>query len=166
MAVRSLTPRPPDWTPTAPVKVSATREIAATAKEVFDALADHETWPEWFTAIDKVERIGDLHDGIGSKRRVHIGRAHVDEEFIVWEPGKAWGFTVFEANMPPLLGTLNELVTIQEIGPDRVRVTYLMAYDPKPWAKPVLRLASRRLKKELGEALDNLGRHIEKGRGA
>ena len=165
MAARTLTPRPPEWTDTAPIKVSASREIAASAKEVFDALADHETWPEWFGALTKVERFGDLHDGIGSNRRVFIGRVQVDEEFIVWEPGKAWGFTVIGGTMPPLLESMNELVTIQEIGVDRVRVTYLMAIEPKAWSKPLVRVAAGRLRKNLGEALDNLGPHIAKGRG-
>lgn len=163
MALKPMTRRPPEWTQTAPVKASATREIAATAAEVFAALADHETWPEWFTSITRVERFGDLTEGIGSNRSVFIGKARIDEEFIVWDEGKEWGFTVIAASIG-LLRSLNELVTIQDIGPDRVRVTYLMAIDPKPWAKPLVRVARRQLKKNLAEALDNLGPHIEKAR--
>mgnify|MGYP001817747313 CR=1 FL=1 len=163
MAMKPLTRRSPDWTQTAPVKASATREIAATADEVFTALADHETWPEWFTSISRVERFGELDAGVGSNRSVFVGKVRIDEEFIVWDEGKEWGFTVIAASIG-FLRSLNELVTIQDIGPDRVRVTYLMAIDPKPWAKPLALVARRQLKKNLGEALDNLGPHIAKNR--
>lgn len=160
----ALTPRPPEWTPTAPVKVSVAREMQASPEAVFDALAEHETWPEWFRALSKVERIGDQHDGVGSKRRVEIqGRITADEEFIVWEPGRAWGFTVLETSRK-LLRSLNELVTIQETGPDRVRVTYLMAIDPTPLVGVVLRLgATRQLAKNLAAALEALGERLASG---
>jgi len=163
---KPLTPRSPEWTPTAPLQVSATREVAATPTEVFEALADHESWPQWFKAIKRVERFGDLDEGIGSNRRVFINdRIAVDEEFIVWEPGRAWGFTALSATVG-VLRSLNELVTIDEIEPGRVRVTYLMALEPKPWAKPLMWLAQRQLEKNLGEALDNLGPHIAATRSA
>jgi len=157
----AMTPRPPEWTRTAPVKVSASREMQATADEVFAALADHETWPEWFAALSKVERLGEQAEGVGSKRRVHIGgRVVIDEEFIVWEPGSAWGFTVYESS-PRLLKSLNELVTIQTLAPDRVRVTYLMAIDPTRPVGLLLRAgAKRQLKKNLGSALEALGRRL------
>ncbi len=156
----ALQTQPPEWIHTAPVQPSATREIAATADEVFEALADHETWPQWFTSLDRVEQFGDLDDGVGSKRRVFINRrVRVDEEFIVWEPGKAWGFTILDASIGGLR-SMNELVTIQEIGPDRVRVTYKMGIAPKAWFAPIVRLAKRSLEKNLGAALENLGAHI------
>ena len=157
----SLTPRPPEWTDTAPVRIHASREMWATPDEVFAALADHETWPEWFPDVSAVERLGDQRDGVGSRRRVIIGgRARVDEEFIVWEPGSAWGFTGYDMS-PALVRSLNERVTIQPTGPDRVRVTYLMAIDPKPVVGLVLRVAKRGIAKNLGEALESLGRRLE-----
>ena len=158
--MKSLTAQTPDWTATAPVHVSATRELAATAEEVFTALADHESWPEWFASISKVERFGDRNEGVGSNRRVFVGkRVQVDEEFIVWEPAKEWGFTVTAVSIGGLR-SMNELVTIQEIGPDRVRVTYLMAIDPKPWLSPLVRVAKRQLAKNLDGALEAHGKHI------
>ncbi len=158
----TMTPRPPEWTATAPVKLSASREMRATPDEVFAALADHETWPEWFAAITKVERLGEQSEGVGSKRRVHLGsRVVIDEEFIVWEPGKAWGFTVCESS-PRVLKSLNELVSIQATGPDRVRVTYLMAMDPTRPVGLLLRAGANKLvEKNLGAALEALGRRVE-----
>ena len=162
----TLQTQPPAWIHSAPVQVSATREIAATADEVFAALADHETWPEWFRSIQKVERFGDLTEGLGSHRRVFINkRVVIDEEFIVWEPGKEWGFTIVSSTVGGLK-SMNELVTIQEIGPDRVRVTYKMGIAPKPVLAPLLRIAKRGLVKNLENALEGLGPHIAANRGA
>ncbi|MEZ5166118.1 MAG: SRPBCC family protein [Acidimicrobiales bacterium] len=156
----ALTPQPPGWIHSAPVQLHASRDIEATADEVFAALADHESWPEWFDAIKSVERFGEPAEGIGSHRRVFINdRVSVDEEFIVWEPGKEWGFTILSASVRGLK-SMNELVTIQELGAGRVRVTYKMGIAPGVALAPIVRLAKGQLRKNLGRALDNLGPHI------
>lgn len=160
----TLTPETPNWTDTAPVKISAVREMATTADRVFAALANHEAWPNWFDAIDRVDVLGEQREGIGARRSVYLARRRIriDEEFIEWEPEKVWGFTVVEATGPfRLLVTLNERVTIQVIGPDRVRVTYLMALKPRGRSKLLFDKVLRRgLEKNLGSALDELGRSL------
>ena len=164
-AMASLAPQSPEWTDTAPVKISATREVPATADAVFAALADHETWPEWFDAVDRVERIGDLNEGVGSKRRVFLARQRIkiDEEFIEWDPGNVWSFTVLEANGPfRLLETLNERITIQTTGPERARVTYLMAMKPTRGAGVLFdKVVRRGQEKRLAKALEALGRRLD-----
>ena len=127
----NLTKQPPEWIHTAPFQASATREIDATPDEVFAALADHETWPEWFDAIIGVERFGEQHEGVGSNRRVFINkRVAIDEEFNVWEPGEAWGFVVLSATVPGLQSMV-ELVTIDDLGDGRSSVTYKMGIEGK-----------------------------------
>ena len=162
----TLTPRPADWIHPAPVRVQATRDLAAHPDEVFAALADHESWPDWFEALSRVERFGDLHEGVGSNRRVFIGsRVTVDEEFVVWEPGARWGFTILEASVPGLR-SMNELVTIEPLDGDRSRVTYTMGIEPAWFLAPLLRVAEGRLRKNLGSALEELGRYIARTRPA
>ncbi|MEO6571593.1 MAG: SRPBCC family protein, partial [Ilumatobacteraceae bacterium] len=56
--------RPPEWIPTAPIVVRRERAIAADAASVWRRIADHETWPEWFTALDRVRVIGSA-EGVG-----------------------------------------------------------------------------------------------------
>jgi len=158
---KKLQTRPPEWIHSAPVKVSAAREMGATPQEVFAALCDHESWPEWFNTIQKVERLGDQREGIGSRRRVFVSnRFSIDEEFNVWEADKAWGFTVYEASLG-VFRTLNELVEIQVIADDRTRVTYTMGFDPNPVVGLVVRLGAKRvMRKKLRDALDNLAEWI------
>lgn len=156
-----LTPQPPEWIHTAPIQVAVTRELAASPAEVFAALADHETWPEWFTAVERVERFGDQHDGVGSNRRVFINtRVSIDEEFNVWSPDTEWGFTLLSSTMGGLK-SMNELVTIEELDPNRSRVTYKMGIEPKFFLAPVLKLGAKGMQKNLQVALDNLGPFIE-----
>ena len=158
----AMIPQPPEWTDTAPVKISASREIVASADEIFAALADHERWTEWFPKITKVERYGDLDEGIGSNRRVHIGRVVIDEEFIEWEPGKVWAFTARDVGgAPKALESLSERVSIQQLSPERCRVTYVMAIGPRRrliWLfDKVLR---KRLVQVLREALAGLDQRV------
>ena len=159
-----LTTQPPEWIHTAPIQISATREMSATADEVFTALADHESWPEWFGAIQKVERFGDLNEGLGSNRRVFINkRVAIDEEFNVWESGERWGFVVLAASIGGLKSMI-ELVTIDREGENRSSVTYKMGIEAKFPLSLLLKGAGGAMTKNLGKALDNLGPHIAEGR--
>ena len=165
-AMPQLTPQPPEWIHSAPFQASATREIDATPDEVFTALADHESWPEWFETIIGVERFGDLHEGLGSNRRVFINkRVAVDEEFNVWEPGERWGFVVLSATVPGLKSMV-ELVTIEDLGDGRSSVTYTMGVEGKFPLSLLLKGATGTMSKNLGSALSNLGPHIAANRGA
>ncbi len=159
----AMTAKSPEWTDRAPVKISASREIVASPDEIFTALADHESWPTWFPRMTNVERYGELDDGLGSTRRVSLGRVVVDEKFIVWEPGKEWSFTALDIRgAPPLLESLNERVSIQQLSPDRCRVTYLMALGPRRGSTWMFDKALRKsVTKTLRNTLSGLDRHLE-----
>lgn len=159
-----MTRRPADWTDRAPVKVRATREIHATPDEVWAVLCDHERWPEWFTDLSKAEGTGG--EGLGSTRTVWIGKFAIDEEFIVWDEPRSWGFSVVRAEGPlgKVAETLNERVDIQVLADDRVRVTYLMAFQPRKLAGPLFVVLKRALGKNLRGALSGLEKHIEAAR--
>ena len=153
--------QPPEWTDRAPVKIRASREIQALPEEVWAAICDHERWPEWFEAIDGAKGTGG--EGLGSTRTVTIGKADVHEEFIVWDEPRSWGFTVLEAQGPlgRVATSLNERIDIQVLSPDRVRVTYLMAFQPRRFAGPAFKVLGGGLKKNLRTALAGLERFIE-----
>lgn len=158
--------QPPEWTDRAPVKIRASRELLATPDEVWAAICDHERWPEWFEAIDGCQATGG--EGLGSTRTVTIGKADIHEEFIVWDEPQSWGFTVLEAKGPlgRVASSLNERIDIQVLASDRVRVTYLMAFQPRRFAGPAFRLLGGQLKKNLRVALAGLDRFVEAERSA
>ena len=151
-----LTRQPPEWTDRAPVKIRASRELIASPNEVWAVICDHERWPEWFEAIDDCRTTGG--DCLGSTRTVTVGRADIYEEFIVWDEPRSWGFTVLEAQGPigRVAASLNERIDIQVLAADRVRVTYLMAFQPRRFAGPTFRLLSGQLRRSLRSALAGL----------
>ena len=69
---------------------------------------------------------------------------------------------MLEANGPfRMLETLNERVTIQPTGPDRARITYLMALKPNRGSGLLFdRLIRRGMEKNLTKALESLGRRL------
>ncbi|MEQ8841592.1 MAG: SRPBCC family protein [Acidimicrobiales bacterium] len=158
-----LSPQPPEWIHSAPFQTSASRVLPARPDRVFEALADHESWPEWFDAISEVERYGETPEGVGSNRRVFLNkRVSIDEEFNVWEPGERWGFVVLRTTLPGL-DSMSELVTIEDLGDGSSSVTYKMGIDAKFPLSFLLKRAVGPMAKNLGAALDNLGRKLGRG---
>ena len=163
--MREMTPRPPEWIDTAPIKTRASREILATPDEVWAALVEHERWPEWFDALARAESTGG--EGLGSTRSVWIRSWRIDEEFIIWDEPTSFGFTVLAADGPigRFAQTLNERVDVQVLAPDRVRVTYLQGWDPRSGlAARVLKLTAKGMTKNLRAALAALADHLERER--
>ena len=150
-----------DWNDTAPVQVIVEREIAASADAVWAELADHERWPEWFPTLAKVEVTG-AASGVGAERRVHVkGAGAFEEIFYAWDENEAFGFTILETRLP-LFAALNELITLTATD-DGVLVRYQQAIEPKGWATPLVKLATKRLHGSLAEALDGLAARVGAG---
>lgn len=141
--MQPLTPRSLEWTDTAPVRAVGTRRIAASADAIWAVIADHERWGEWFTPIDEVTP-GDPSTGVGGTRTVRVGPIEVEEEFLAWEPGRRFAFTVTHSTRPGIR-SMNEDIRLVPDGPDATTVTYTMALDPlggrfvRPVLAPLLR---------------------------
>lgn len=165
--MRELTRQPAEWIDKAPIKIRVSREIVASPEEIWAVLVEHARWPEWFDALSSAEATGG--EGLGSTRSVWIKKWRVDEEFVVWDEPKAFGFVVLAADGPlgRLSETLLERVDIQVLSPDRVRVTYLQGFEARSkFAARLLGFASKGLKKNLRAALGELETVVERGRAA
>ena len=102
---------PPEWIDAAPIRVEQTIEIAAPPAAVWARIADHASWPEWFTALDSVEVTGRA-SGVGGERRVVVGRLPMDEEFTVWSENEHFAFAVVRSRLP-ILAAMAESVRIE-----------------------------------------------------
>lgn len=156
VAVRKLTPRTLDWIDEAPVKIPARGSSSASPDAVFAVLADHETWPEWFPAVNKVEVIGGQAAGVGARRRVHVPGAWFEEEFIAWEPGTRWTF-IGTATNRGLTRSLLEDCRLEPTADGGTAMTYTMYLDPPPLLGPLVKLAARRIKANNTKAMAALG---------
>ncbi len=148
----------PAFYETAPLRFGASRVIPAQPEEVFAALADTESWPSWFRTITKAEWTSAAPHGVGSTRRVHLGPIKIDEQFIVWEPGKAWGFT-FKHTTIPVAKAGAERVDLEPEGTG-TRVTYTLFVDPLPGLGGVTKVLKRGIDKGFADGLKGLEKHL------
>lgn len=150
-------PRALDWMEQAPVCVTRTRRIAADPDRVWAAIADHEGWSDWFGPITKVERIGS-GEGVGGGRRVHIKSLSVEEEFLAWEPGARFAFTVVRANRSGIRSMVED-VRLSPEGDTATTVSYTQAIDPigAVVTAPILR---RVIPKTIDNGLAGLATHL------
>lgn len=153
----ALTPRPLEWIDQAPVRATRTRRIEAPVATVWNAIADHEGWADWFAALTRVEP-GENSEGVGGTRKVVIGKIEVDEEFIAWDPEARFAFTVV-ASSGPGLRSMNEDVRLIPAGDSATTVSYTMALEPvgARLLRPVLEPALRRT---IDKGLAGLAAHV------
>lgn len=133
-------------------------EIAAAPPTVWSHIVDHESWPQWFTALDRVERVGS-GEGVGSGRRVFAMRLPLDEEFTAWDVDEHFAFGV-TASKIVTMHTLAESVRLEptETG---TRVTYRQGVQGRPGLGWAMRLLWKRPARQLVDALAQLKLRIE-----
>jgi len=158
--VAQLVPQEIEFADTAPVTAEGAAVVTGTPEEVWAVLADHQGWPSWFAGVKSCEATSEPATGVGSTRRVVLaGGSRFEERFVAWDPAKRWAFTVTDMR-PAAVRSLVERITIAELAPGRTRVTYRMAFDPKPWLKPVAPLLARAMSANLTRAMTSLGRQV------
>ncbi len=96
-----LEERPPGWAQTAPIQIHQELFLAASPEQVFEVLADSPGWTKWFRGMSRV-RIDGPARGVGTLRTVWVGRAEVQEHFIVWEPARRITFHIVQSSAPGL----------------------------------------------------------------
>ena len=87
-----------DFVDTAPFRFVSTVDLAITPEQLFEVLADAESWPHWATAITKVTWTSPEPRGVGTTRTVDMrGGITGDEEFLAWEPFSHMAFRFNES---------------------------------------------------------------------
>lgn len=156
--MRTLTPRTIDWIDRAPVQVTRTRRIEVGPDRVFEVLADHERWPEWFGALTRVEVPG-TGEGVGGGRRVHIRSIVVDEEFLAWDPGRRFAFTLTHSSAPGIRSMVED-IRLTPDGEHATTVAYTQAIEPVA-ATVTAPLLRRLISRAIDDGLRGLARHLD-----
>jgi hypothetical protein len=149
----NLPRREPDWISTAPIVVTRSRRIDASADVVWARIADHETWSEWFTALKSVRVTGEPA-AVDGRREVSMSGVTVGEVFTAWEPDSLFAFSVVQA--PPILASMAESVALTAEGPSACTITYTQGIEPARGFGWLWRLIAKRMTSELTKALDRL----------
>lgn len=131
----------PDWIDQAPITVEESVRIEASPSRVWEQVADHAAWPEWFPGLASVEVTGRA-SGVGGRRRVVAGPVRFDEVFTVWQPEAHLAFAVTSTTVPGI-ASLAESVRLQ--GADRgTLVIYRQGVEGHPGVDRVLARAWQR----------------------
>jgi len=130
-----------------------TIEIAAPPANVWQHVADHVAWPEWFPVLDTVEVTG-APAGIGGKRKVTSKRLPLHEEFTAWTEGEQFAFAVVKSPLA-FVAALAEDVRIEPTGTGCI-VTYRQGIEAKRGFGWLAKAALQNLDADTATALTNL----------
>ncbi|MDG5485835.1 SRPBCC family protein [Mycolicibacterium gadium] len=119
-----------DFIDSAPFRFVSTVDLRITPEQLFEVLADAESWPHWATAITKVTWTSPEPRGIGTTRTVHMRGGIVgDEEFLAWEPFTHMAFRFNEASSSSISAFAEDYRVVPTA--DGCHLTWVMAMKPK-----------------------------------
>ncbi len=159
-----LTPRGPDFIPQAAERITTEVIATGTPAEVWAVLTDGERWPEWFPAAKACRVTSEQTEGVGLTRWIHFDLFKVNERFVQWDEPEQWAFTIVDANLPGVVSVV-EQATLEPVGDDRTKVTYVFAADVAPYLRPAAPLLRWRLGKLFAQGLAGIDAQVVKLRG-
>ncbi|BCI52985.1 polyketide cyclase [Mycolicibacterium litorale] len=113
----------------APYRFVSTVDLGITPEQVFEVLADAESWPHWATVITKVTWTGPEPRGVGTTRTVHMRGGIVgDEEFLAWEPFRHMAFRFNQASTGSIAAFAEDYRVVET--PGGCHLTWVMAMKP------------------------------------
>ncbi|HET6734354.1 MAG TPA: SRPBCC family protein [Mycobacterium sp.] len=113
----------------APFRFVSTVDLAITPEQLFEVLADAESWPQWATVITKVTWTSPEPRGVGTTRTVHMRGGIVgDEEFLAWEPFTHMAFRFNEASTGSIAAFAEDYRVLPTAG--GCHLTWVMAMKP------------------------------------
>lgn len=135
-------------------------DLAITPEQLFEVLADAESWPRWASVITKVTWTSPEPRGVGTTRVVEMRGGIVgDEEYIAWEPFTRMAFRFNECSTRSV-AAFAEDYRVQPIA-GGCRLTWTMAQKPAGPARlamfavgPLLNLGLRRFLRNLRSYTD------------
>ncbi|MCV7380164.1 hypothetical protein BST11_24095 [Mycobacterium alsense] len=144
----------------APFRFQNSVDLAITPEQLFEVLADAESWPRWASVITKVTWTSPEPRGVGTTRTVEMRGGLVgNEEFLAWEPFTRMAFRFNECSTQAV-AAFAEDYRVEAI-PGGCRLTWTMAQQPAgpsrwamPLAGPLLNLGLRRFLRNLRSYTD------------
>jgi hypothetical protein len=146
---------------TAPFRFRNSVDLAITPAQLFEVLADAESWPRWAKVITKVTWTSPEPRGVGTTRTVEMRGGIVGkEEFLAWEPFTRMAFRFNECSTRAVAAFAEDYRV--EVIPGGCRLTWTMAQKPAgpsrvamPVVGPLLNLVLRRFLRNLRSYTDD-----------
>lgn len=114
----------------APTRFTESFDIAKPADAVWQELVADKPL-DWCRALS-ITWVSERPFGVGAVRKAKIlgGALTVQERYFLWEEGRRKAFCVVEASLP-VFERLAEDYVVEPLGPDRCRLTWTIAMEPK-----------------------------------
>lgn len=146
------------WLDRAEIALVFTDEIRATPDQVFEVLADHHRWSEWFSPVKSVTNVGPA-SGVGARRRLKVPPLTVDESFVVWDRPRRYTFTITAISLPVVTRMAEDWQLCET--PEGTRVTNIVAADLPRWLRPFRAIIGVGMRQTTSSGIRELKNHIE-----
>lgn len=134
------------------VHVQRSRHLAHDPSAIWAVLARFDRIVDWAPKVSHSTFTTEQHEGIGTARRVQVGRQALIETVTIWEPERSLAYAI--TGLPPLVAGVTNRWDINADVDGRTFVTMTSVIDPGPGAKG--KVGSRVLKVPLGQAGDSM----------
>ena len=131
--------------------VSRSTVVDAPRDEVWGVLAAFDRLSTWASDVDHSSYLTTRLDGVGTARRVQVGRTVLVERVTEWDPPSTLAYVL--EGLPTVVGGATNRWTLYPEG-NRTSVTLTSTVDPGP--KPLGRLVAPLLARRLASASDGM----------
>ena len=141
--------------------VSRARHIARPVDEVWAALADFGAIARWAADVDHSCLRTDQQGGVGTARRVQVGRLALVERVSTWDTGPPHTLAYDIEGLPAALGAVSNCWVLERVGSGTtVTVTAGVEGGPRPPLKVAARVGAARLAKANDAMLQGLDDYL------
>lgn len=143
-------------------EIAETVGITRPTHDVWAALADFGGISHWAPNVDHSCLTTEQGEGLGTTRRVQVGRTALLERVVAWEPGEVVAYSI--QGLPPVVRSVTNTWRLEGAG-SGTTVTLTSAIDtgPRPPQQVIGRVVARGLAKASREMLAGLKAHLEEG---
>ncbi len=133
------------------VHVHRSRHLPHDAEAVWAVLAGFDRIGEWAPKVTHSVLTTEQSEGVGTARRVQVGRQALIETVTIWEPGRTLAYSI--EGLPPIVeGVANRW----DLNVDGVGTFVTLTSIIDPGSSPKGKAASRVLRLPLGKASDGM----------
>jgi carbon monoxide dehydrogenase subunit G len=133
---------------------ATTRLVPASVDAVWEVLADFGDISRWGTGVDQSNLLTEGPVGLGTTRRVQVGRNTLRETITTWEPGVKLGYSL--VGLPPVV---RSVTNTWELAPEgsSTNVTLTSVVQGRPL---LAHLVAGKLGKASAQLVDGLSKHL------
>jgi len=139
-----LIPEDEDYLDSAETRVNYSVVVPVSASDLWKNINNQQSWTKWFKGLDKCELVTPSPVGLHSKRIIKVGLLKFFEDIIIWQPERAFGFTILEENIG-LFTRAVEAVYLEPVDDDSTRLIYRAGLEFRGFYKLFKNLIVREL---------------------